>query len=95
MRDIPPRVSEAQLPWVQVSAYHPHNSVISTPVAWRWWFRASVYTLYNNGDNCPICLIQFEQWNVIDTKLPHRTTNSCSRIPKDKQFHSMQWHISV
>ena len=27
MRDIPPRVSEEQLPWVQVAPYHPHNSV--------------------------------------------------------------------
>ena len=27
MRDIPPRVSEEQLPWVQVTPYHPHNSV--------------------------------------------------------------------
>ena len=27
MRDIPQRVSEEQLPWVQVSSYHPHNSV--------------------------------------------------------------------
>ena len=27
MRDIPPRVSEEQLPWVQVTAYHPHNLV--------------------------------------------------------------------
>ena len=27
MRDIPPRVSEEQLPWVRVTPYHPHNSV--------------------------------------------------------------------
>ena len=27
MRDIPPRVSEEQLPWVEVTPYHPHNSV--------------------------------------------------------------------
>ena len=27
MRDIPPRVSEEQLPWVQVTPYHPQNSV--------------------------------------------------------------------
>ena len=27
MRDIPPRVSEELLPWLQVTAYHPHNSV--------------------------------------------------------------------
>ena len=27
MRNIPPRVSEEQLPWVQVTVYHPHNSV--------------------------------------------------------------------
>ena len=27
MRDIPPRVSEEQLPWVQVTQYHLHNSV--------------------------------------------------------------------
>ena len=27
MRDIPPRVSEEQLPWLQVTPYHPHNSV--------------------------------------------------------------------
>ena len=27
MRDIPQRVSEEQLPWVQVTPYHPHNSV--------------------------------------------------------------------
>ena len=27
MRDIPPRVSEEQLPWVQVTPYRPHNSV--------------------------------------------------------------------
>ena len=27
MRDIPPTVSEEQLPLVQVSPYHPHNSV--------------------------------------------------------------------
>ena len=26
MRDIPPRVSEEQLPWVQVTPYHPHYS---------------------------------------------------------------------
>ena len=27
MRDIPSRVSEEQLPWVQVTPYRPHNSV--------------------------------------------------------------------
>ena len=27
MRDIPPRVSEEQLPWVQITPYHPNNSV--------------------------------------------------------------------
>ena len=27
MRDIPTRVSEEQLPWVQVTPYHSHNSV--------------------------------------------------------------------
>ena len=27
MRNIPPRVSEEQLPWVQVTQYHLHNSV--------------------------------------------------------------------
>ena len=27
MRDIPPKVSEEQLSWVQVSPYHPDNSV--------------------------------------------------------------------
>ena len=27
MRDIPPKVSKDQLPWVQVTLYHPHNSV--------------------------------------------------------------------
>ena len=27
MRGIPLRVSEEQLPWVQVTPYHPHNSV--------------------------------------------------------------------
>ena len=27
MRDIPTRVSEELLPWVQVTPYHPHNSV--------------------------------------------------------------------
>ena len=27
MRDIPPRVSEEQLSWVQVTPYNPHNSV--------------------------------------------------------------------
>ena len=27
MRDIPARVSEEQLPWVQVAPYHLHNSV--------------------------------------------------------------------
>ena len=27
MRDIPPRVSEELLPWVQVTLFHPHNSV--------------------------------------------------------------------
>ena len=27
MRDIPPKSSEEQLPWVQETPYHPHNSV--------------------------------------------------------------------
>ena len=27
MHDTPPRVSEEQLPWGQVTPYHPHNSV--------------------------------------------------------------------
>ena len=27
MRDIPPRVSEEQLLWVQVTPYHQHNAV--------------------------------------------------------------------
>ena len=27
MRDIPTRVSEGQLPWMQVTPYHPHNSL--------------------------------------------------------------------
>ena len=27
MRDVPPRVSEQQLPWVQVTQYHPRDSV--------------------------------------------------------------------
>ena len=74
MRDIPPRVSEEHLPWVQVTPYHPHNSVNlprhPTPVAFRRWLRSSVYTLYNNCDNCPPCLIPFEQRNVIDSELP-------------------------
>ena len=26
MRDIPPKVSDEQLPWVQVTPYHLHNS---------------------------------------------------------------------
>ena len=30
MRDIPPRVSEEQLPWVQVTPYHPHYLVENT-----------------------------------------------------------------
>ena len=29
MRDIPPIASEEQLPWVQVTPYHPYNSVNS------------------------------------------------------------------
>ena len=27
MHDMPPRVSEEQLPWVQVTPYHLHNTV--------------------------------------------------------------------
>ena len=47
---------------------------------------SSVYTLYNNGDNCPLCLIPFEQRNVIDNELPHSTINSCSLYQKINNF---------
>ena len=43
-----------------------------------WHTPGKKYTLYNNGDNCPPCLIPFAQRNVIDNELPHRTINSCS-----------------
>ena len=52
--------------------YHP------SPVSWMWWFMSSVYTLYNDGDNCPHCLIPFQQRNVIDNEFRHLTINSCS-----------------
>ena len=69
---IPPRVSGEQLPCVQVTPYHPHNSVnLGDGLG-----HLHVYTLYSNGDNCPPCLIQFEQRNVINNELPHRTINS-------------------
>ena len=43
-----------------------------TPVALRWRFRSSAYTLmtlYRNGVNCPPCLIPCEHRNVIDNEL--------------------------
>ena len=94
MRDIPPTVSKEQLPWVQVTPYHPHSSVkllrhlphSTQHHAWRWWFRLSVYTLYNNDNNCRPCLIPFEQRNVIDNEIPHRTINSSSLYQKLNNF---------
>ena len=45
MRDIPPRVSEELLPWVQVTPYHPQNSV-NLP----WHFLHSTLHLFLGGD---------------------------------------------
>ena len=84
MCDIPPRVSEEQLPWVQVIPYHPHNSV-KLP---RHLLHSTLhlllgsdglghlFTLCSKGDNCPPCLIPLEDQNVIDNEIPHRTINS-------------------
>ena len=85
LSEVPPTVSEKQLPWVQVTPYHPHNSV-NLP-------RSSVYTLYNNSDNCPLCLIPFEQRNVIDNELLIRTINSCSLYLKVKNSRYAMAHL--
>ena len=47
---------------------------------------SSAYALYNKGDNCPPCLIPFEQWNVIDNELAHHTINSSSLYQKINNF---------
>ena len=75
---------QEQLPWVQVTSYLLHNSVnlpkhlLHRPL--HLLLRGDglgylyiVYVLHSNGDNCPPCLILFEQWNVIDNELPHCT----------------------
>ena len=55
MRDIPPTVYVEQLSWAQVTPYHQHKlseftqgppTYHPTPVAWRWWFKSSVYTVH-------------------------------------------------
>ena len=103
MRDIPNRVSEELLLRVQVTPYHPHNSVnlprhllhstLHLLLGGVHWGHL-VYTLYNKRDNYLPRLIPFEQRNVIDNELPlcHKLLIS---IPKDKQSHNIQWHISV
>ena len=103
-RDIPSRVSEELLRWVQVTPYHPHNSVnlprhllhttLYTPTYHPIYTRSFAYTLYNKRDNCASCLIQFEQRVAFGNEIPHHTTLLLS-IPKDKQFYNMQWYLSV
>ena len=80
MRDIPTRVSEEQLLWVQETPYHPHNTV-NLP---RHLPDSTLHLLLG-GDglghlyihysvmvtgNYPPCLTQFEQQNVINNELP-------------------------
>ena len=96
MSDIPPRVSEELLPLVQVTPYHPHNSVnlprhllhstLHLLLGGDGLGHLFIYTLYNKGDDYPPCLIPFEQRNVIDNVLPHRTINSCSLYQKINNF---------
>ena len=62
------------------------TSFMDTPIACWWWCMPSVYTLCSNSDNCPPCLISFEQRNVIDNELPHRDINSCSLYLKINNF---------
>ena len=102
IRYIPPRVSEEQLPWVQVTPYRPHNYVILPRYLLHITLNlvlggdgfGHLYIHYTTIGITPLCLIPVEQRNVIDNELPHRSINSLS-VPKDKQFHNVQWHISV
>ena len=80
MRDIHLTVSEEQSPYVQVTPYHPHNSV-NLP---RHLLHSTLHLLLG-GDGLghlyihyTTMVIPFEQRNVIDYELPHRTINSCS-----------------
>ena len=79
MRDLPPRVSEEQLKWVQVTSYHLHNSV-NLP---RHLLHSTLHLLLEgDGLGHPYihytamvatvipCMIPFEQRNVIDNELP-------------------------
>ena len=57
MRDIPPRVSEEQLPLVQVTPYHPHKSV-NLP---RHLLHSTLHLLLG-GDGFCICIYIIQQW---------------------------------
>ena len=105
MRDIPPKVSEGQLPWVQVTPYHRHNSVNIS----RHLLHSTQHLLL--GGDClghlyihyiaivttvtVPCLIPFEQRNVIDNELPHRTINSCYRYQKMNNFTICNFHFCL
>ena len=95
MSDIPPRVSEEELPWVNVTPYHPNNSV-NLP---RHLLHSTLHLLLGGdglghlylhyktiGDNCPPCRMPFAQRNVIDNELPHRTINCCSLYQNINNF---------
>ena len=94
MSDMPPIVSEEQLPWVQLTPYHPQNSVnlsrhlLHAP--YTSWLEVMVLVIHiyisSNGDKCPPCLIPFEWRKVIDNELPHRTINSCSPYQNINNF---------
>ena len=86
MLGIPPTVSEEQLPLVQVTPYHPHNSV-NLP---RHLPDSTLHLLLGGDGSGHLYIhyttmvttgpwqIPFEQRNVIDHELPHCTINSCS-----------------
>ena len=98
MRCIPPRVAEEQLPWVQVTPYHPHNSV-NLPrhlphitLHLLLWGDGLSHLYIIHCIHCTVMvttvpLVRFH-WtsNAIDNELHHRTINACSLYHKINNF---------
>ena len=102
MRDIPPRVSEEQLSWVQETPY-PHNSV-NLPMH---LLHGTLHLLLGGDGLCNLYVhytamvttVPFARFHlnneislIIVTPSYHKLLLS---MPNDKQFHNVQRHISI
>ena len=89
-------LKSSQFPWVRVTPYYPHHSVNlprhllhSTPLLLlEGDGLGHLHIQYIIQQRCQLspCLDQFEERNVIDNELSHRTTNSCFLCQKIKKF---------